>query len=290
MGTDDADVLSFGRGEPGRPWWLPVIVVGALLIGFLAGSRDSEPVGAAARPSDARAGLVAGVVRERYPIGDDLAFEVVLSNGSGVPLGVVVQAVGPVEVLQPEGPERVPAHASRTVALTVPTTCDGRPGSMSRLTAVVSVGSSWRRVEVPVLDAGDLRAYWTALCAPTAPESATALEGVWSVDRAFARSRSHAPLLLWFRPDRRFAGDDQGRLFEPDPAVTGDYRVRGDRLHLVARGGSACPPGDVTVWAMHRRSTAELALRYVSGACPAEPGGVWVLRRLLRSVPAGVTW
>jgi hypothetical protein len=247
-------------------------------------------VDAAAAPDPGET-LVAGVVRETYPIGDALAFDVVLHNGSAASLEVTVRAVGTVAVVQPDRPVTVPAHASRTVAVTVPETCSGGTGALTRLTAELGSGAAPRRVELPVLEAGDLASYLTALCAEPTVESGIGLEGVWALDRAFARwNRSEGSLLLWFRPDGTFVADDQGRLFTREVAASGDYRVRGSRLRMVFRDGFVCAPGDGTTWELHRRTSTAVSLRYLSGGCPREPGGVWLLRRVLSSVPAGVEW
>lgn len=290
--TADGDVLSFGPPEPRRGRLLPVLVAGAVLVGYLLGSRDTEPVGAAAVAPDPVESLVAGVVRETFPIGDDLAFDVVLHNGSAEPLEVTVRAVGPLRVLQPDSPARVPAHASRTVAVTVPTVCPGDSGEVGRLAAEVRAGTgAGRRVVLPVVEADDFAAYVTVLCAGPTVETSAALEGVWALDRAFARwNRTEGSLLLWFRPDGTFVADDQGRLFTRQASTSGDYRVRGSRLRMVFRDGFVCAPGDGTTWELHRRSAAVLALRYVSGVCPREPGGAWVIERVLSSVPGGVDW
>lgn len=287
----DGDVLSFGPPERRRSWKLPALVVVAVLVGYLLGTRETEPVGAASDPVDPADALVAGVVRETYPIGDDLAFDVVLHNGSAEPLEVTVRAIGPVTVVQPDRPITVPAHASRTVGVTVPATCSEDTGALTRLAADVGTGPTWRRVELPVLDAGDFAAYLSALCAEPTAEPGVAIEGVWALERAFARwNRSEGSLLLWFRPDGTFVADDQGRLFTREASTSGDYRLRGGRLRMVFRTGFVCAPGDGTTWALHRRTSTALSLRYLSGVCPPEPGGVWVLERVLSSVPGGVDW
>jgi hypothetical protein len=289
--TGDADVLSYGPPERRRSWKLPVLVVGAVIVGYLLGSRETAPVGAASDAPDPVEALVAGVVRETFPIGDDLAFDIVLHNGSGEALEVTVESVGPFDVRQPERPAQVPAHSSRTVAVTVPTTCSEEPSALTRLTAEVGTGAAARRVDLSVLDAGDLAAYLTALCAEPTAGYGVAVEGVWTLERAFARwNRSEGSLLLWFRPDGTFVADDQGRLFTREASTSGDYRVRGARLRMVFRTGFVCAPGDSTTWELHRRTATALSLRYVSGGCPREPGGVWVLERVLSSVPGGVEW
>jgi len=288
----ERNVLGFGPPERSRSWKLPVLVVGAVLLGYLLGSREAEPVGVASDAADPAEALVAGVVRETFPIDDDLAFDIVLHNGSAEPLEVTVKSVGPLEVRQPQSPAHVPAHASRTVAVTVPTTCPGDDGTISRLTAEVGTGTGvGRRVLLPVVEAGDFAAFVTALCAGPTAETRAALEGVWALDRAFARwNRSEGSLLLWFRPDGTFVADDQGRLFTREASTSGDYRVQGSRLRMVFRKGFVCAPGDSTSWELHRRSASVLALRYVAGVCPREPGGAWVLERVLSSVPGGVDW
>ncbi|HEX4978320.1 MAG TPA: hypothetical protein VFV40_10690 [Nocardioides sp.] len=291
MAGDDGDVLSFGPPERGRSVALGVLVVGALVVGYLLGSRGGPGGAASTEASDPVDALVAGVVRESYPVGDDLAFDVVLRNGSARALEVTVLALGPLDVSQPEGPSSVPAHASRTLVVTVPTTCPGEPDGPAEVTAQVVAGEERRRVVLPVTEAGDFSDYLTALCAGPTRESRASLEGVWALERAFARwNRSEGSLLFWFRPDGTFVADDRGRLFSRDVVLTGEYDVRRSRLHLVTRAGVACAPEDGAVWDLHRRSDTLMSLRYVSGSCPREPGGVWVLRRVLESVPHGVTW
>jgi hypothetical protein len=295
MAAERDDVLSFGDPERSRPRSVVVaLVVAAVVAAYLLGTREAADVGAAASPSDPAEGLVAGGVRQGHPVDGRLSFDVQVRNGTDQELEVAVRTLGDVRLLQPRSPVRVPAHRARTVTVLPPTRCLwGDAGSLGELTVDVGGpdGERPRQVVVPVLDPADLTAYLTALCAGSTMETAAALHGVWVLDEAFAQFvNAEDGLLVWFRPDGTFRADDQGNLFGPDVALHGDYRVRERRLSLVFRGGFVCAPGQRAEWTMHRREPTRLALRYLSGECKPEPGGVWVLQRVLESVPAGVDW
>lgn len=295
MTAERDDVLSFGPPERSRPRSVVVaLVVAAVAAAYLLGTRESAEVGAAANPSDPAGELVAGAVRQGLPVDGRLSFDVQVRNGSDQALEVVVRDLGKVRLVQPESPVLVPAHGVRTVTVLPPTRCLwGDAGSLGDLT--VDVGrpdvERSRQVVVPVLDPADLATYVTALCAVSTVETAASLHGVWVLDEAFAQwVNGGGSLLVWFRPDGTFRADDQGNLFGADVALHGEYRVREGRLSLVFRGGFVCASGQRAEWALHRRGPTRLAMRYVSGECQPEPGGVWVLQRVLDSVPAGVDW
>lgn len=295
MATERDDVLSFGPPERSRPRSLVVaLVLGSVVAAYLLGTREAAEVGAAASPSDPADVLVAGGVRQGYPVDGRLSFDMQVRNGSDTDLEVSVRALGDVRLLQPDSPVRVPAHGTRTVTVLPPTSClSGDVGSLGELTVEVGgpAAERPREVVVPMLDPADLDAYLTALCAGSTVETASSLHGVWVLDEAFAQwVRGGAGLLVWFRPDGTFRADDQGNLFGRDVALSGEYRVRERRLSLVFRGGFVCAPGERAEWALHRRGPTRLAMRYVSGECRPEPGGVAVFQRVLSSVPEGVDW
>lgn len=287
MAADGEDVLSFGPPQWRRSWLLVPLAVGSLLLGYLWGSAGTEPVDAAAQERDPTEVLVAGVVRKSFAIDDELSFDVVVRNTGADPLEVTVREVGRIEVVQPERPTRVPGHASRTLDITLPTTCPfGSTGSMAELTAEVGTGTRSRRITVPVLEPGDLAGYVAAVCARPTTETRASVEGLWVLDEAFARwTADEGILLIWLRPDGTFVADNGGRLFTRDAATSGAYRVSGSRLSLVSRDGLACARGNTNVWDVHRRSATVISLRYVSGSCPREPGGVWILTRVLPELP-----
>lgn len=288
MAADGEDVLSFGPTQWRRTWLLVPLAVGSLLLGYLWGSAGTEPVDAAAQERDPTEVLVAGVVRESFAIDDDLSFDVVLRNTGADPLEVTVRRVGRVEVVQPERPGRIPGHASRTLEFTVPTTCPfGSAGSLAELTADVGGGGSRRRqVTVPVLEAADLAGYVATICARPTTETRASVAGLWVLEESFTRwTADEGILLMWLRPDGTFVVDNGGRLFTRDAATAGVYSVSGSRLSLVSRDGLACARGNTNVWDVHRRSATVISLRYVSGSCPREPGGVWVLSRVLPELP-----
>ena len=295
--TGETETLSFGSPAPPR---IPrfVVVAGllaALVTGYLVGVRGDDGTPAVADREDAGPGLVAGSVREGPDAWERLSFELVLHTSGTTSVVVYLERIGPIDVRRDatRGPVRVAAGSTALIDVVAPTACDhDLDAPFTSVTAAVDAGEGRRTTSIPLLDAADLLDYLDGVCrTPTADLPASALEGVWALEEVFGRqAEDEHHLLLWFRPDGTFVVDGQGQLFTTRAGWRGRYTLREGVLRMDTVAGTVCEAGQDVTWQVHRRTSRLLDLRFVEGNCPDEPGGLWKVRQVLSSVPAGVDW
>ena len=297
MAGEQTEILSFGSPTPPRlaRALAAVGLVAALATGYLVGVRGGEGTPAVAERELTGPALVAGSVREGPDAWERISFEVVLHNAGPTPVVVYLERVGPVDVRRDaiRGPVHVAAGATALIDVEAPTACDhDLDAPFTTVTAQVDVGEGRNVRSIPLLDAVDLLDYLDGVCrTPTADLPESALEGVWSLEAVYGRQgEDEGALLLWFRPDGTFVVDGRGQLFTTRAGWRGRYSLRDGVLLMVTGDGTTCEPGQDVTWQVHRRTPRVVDLRFVSGSCPYDPGGLWKLRQVLAGVPAGVDW
>jgi hypothetical protein len=204
---------------------------------------------------------------------------------------VRVRVVGldgwPTEVVATHSVDIAP-HSWGQAVFTLPQECEG-PAPPEVTAMRVRTGGPGRPAEQLVElaePAGALRDHHDLECpAPVSLDSAQ-LTGLWIVEEARGRWEGFAHKgLMRFTPDRRFAFDPEGRMFdEGKQGFFGTYRLHGSRLHLRSDGGYACGVGYAEVWTTTLLSEDRLRLDIVrsdSGYCRSPPGERQILRRLL---------
>ena len=295
--TGETEILSFGSPAPPR---VPRVVVAAglltaLVVGYLVGVRGDEGTPAVADRDGGESGLVAGSVREGPDAWERLSFELVLHNPGSESVVVYVERIGPIDVQRDviRGPVRVTAGSTALIDVDAPLACDhDLDAPITTVTAAVDSGAGRRLTTIPLLDATELLDYLDGVCRePTSDLPASALEGVWALEEVFGRqTEDEHHLLLWFRPDGTFVVDGRGELFTERSGWRGRYRLGGGVLRMETDAGTVCEAGEKVTWQVHRRTSRLLDLRFVKGTCPDEPRGLWKVRQVLSSVPAGVDW
>lgn len=295
--AEDSETLSFGPTTPPRTPRVVVVagLVAALVTGYLVGLRGGEGAPAVADREASGPALVAGSVREGPDAWERLSFEVVLHNPGPTSVVVYVDRIGPVDVRRDvvRGPVQVSAGATALIDVVAPAACDhDLDAPFTTVTADVDAGEGRRTTVIPLLDATELLDYLDGVCrTPTTDLPEAALEGVWALEEVYGRQgEDEHHLLLWFRPDRTFVVDATGQLFTSRAGWRGRYTLGGGVLRMETDGGTTCEPGQDVTWHVHRRTPDVVDLRFASGSCPYEPGGLWKVRQVLAGVPAGVEW
>jgi hypothetical protein len=230
--------------------------------------------------------LAAGALRSAPRSGEAVTFSLPVHNAGDTTVDVAVAAVPGITV---RGTARVLVPAGTWSEVSFGADVDCTASAPAPEVVTLEVGGD-QQVDVVLAEEGRVVSdLYQARCAPERTLTPGRLAGVWLVERVYGRWTGMAGrLVLLFRHDGSFLADPEGVRFTAHSGVLGRYRLRGPLLDAVEQGfsGYACLPGERAVWRAGQLPDGRVVLAFVHGRnCPAQPGELWVLRRLAPEDP-----
>jgi len=267
---------------------MAAVVVAAVVAGLFVGARTDVPTRLGLTSDAARSPVAVGAVEEVPIEYGGPQFSLPVLNLSDERIEVSLQSIGGWASPEPKGPSAgLDPGAWGALHFSGPWNCDApfpEEASSVSLRVLGARGDDDWSAELPQRPAALLE-YHTAACASSAEVDARDLSGVWLVEEVMGtRTNLERTQLMRFDADGTFIADADGQLFGPQPALAGTYVLEEGQLDIRITSNRACGRGATSTSRVAMQPGGRLSLAFLSGNCPIEPNGVWIVRRVLADV------